>query len=75
VLYGNLAPGGAVVKQAAVSPAMMQFSVKPRCITARKRLCKTYSRARSRAAKSLSSVTRARQEARGCAKCLLLRRR
>ncbi len=28
VLYGNLAPGGAVVKQAAVSPAMMQFSGK-----------------------------------------------
>ncbi len=28
VLFGNLAPGGAVVKQAAVSPKMMQFSGK-----------------------------------------------
>jgi dihydroxy-acid dehydratase len=30
VLFGNLAPNGAVVKQAAVSPAMMQFEGKAR---------------------------------------------
>jgi dihydroxy-acid dehydratase len=30
VLYGNLAPGGAVVKQAAVNPGMMKFTGKAR---------------------------------------------
>ena len=73
VLYGNLAPDGAVVKKGAVLPEMMVRD-RPSALTVKKRAARACGKAVSRPAMSSSSATKDLRAVRVCGKCLALQR-
>ena len=69
-LFGNLAPNGAVVKESAVLPEMLQHTGTGDGLRVEQELVEAHrGRGRSSPAASSSSATRAPRAARGCRRC------
>ena len=69
VLFGNLAPEGAVVKSSAVDDTMLRIPARPASSTRKSRPCRPSWTGRSIKGTSSSSATKARRAAPACARC------
>ena len=69
IMYGNLAPDGAVVKSGAVSDKMLKFTGKARVFDSEDECSEAIQQRRSSPATWSSSDMRGRGEARACRKC------